>query len=553
MLNIINKIYQYLFASWWRPLLWIVIIGFLIYTPTLFCDYHYLDDNVLIKDNFYKIANLSYIPQAFLDGAFHDPHGAELYYRPLLTISFIIDAQFGQDSLFFFHLTDILLHLLTACLIYLILIKLKLSQKLAALFTLLFTVHPINLQAIAWLPGRNDPLMAIFIMAGFLFFLHWLESNKYKWYWWFLGFYAISLFTKETAIVFPFLCLAFLFLVKREKLFTKKYWLIGIPYILITIPWLFLRSAMIDSTMSENYNIWQSLSENAPAIIPYIGKIIFPFNLSVFPYLADMPMIYGLIAITGTIALLIYSKKTNWRYVLFGFAWFLLFLLPSFIRPLSSLADFSEHRVYTSLLGFILILWQIRIPIPKNINWKLTSTSISLFIIILFSAINITHAKVYQDKITFWSDAVVNSPSSSFNRNNLGAMYYLDGNYEKALRQWEKTLEINPSEPLTHNNIGLIYEKLGRYAAAEQAYFAELQINPYYDNVHFNLGLLYAKTGNNEQAAQYWHKTIELNPNYFDAYLNLAHYYQLQNNQEMVDQLLEEFVLRGGTLPDSLK
>jgi len=86
MLNIINKIYQYLFASWWRPLLWIVIIGFLIYTPTLFCDYHYLDDNVLIKDNFYKIANLSYIPQAFLDGAFQQIIKISVFYIYVLAL-----------------------------------------------------------------------------------------------------------------------------------------------------------------------------------------------------------------------------------------------------------------------------------------------------------------------------------------------------------------------------------------------------------------------------------------------------------------------------------
>ncbi len=549
MTEYLNKI----FISPWRPLLIIMVIGVLLYLPTLFCDYHYLDDNVLIKDNFYKIQNLSYIPQAFLEGAFLDSYGAELYYRPLLTISFIIDAQFGQNSLFFFHLTDIILHLITACLIYLILIKLKLNKKLAFLFTLLFTVHPINLQAIAWLPGRNDPLLAVFVMAGFLFFLNWLESNKYKWYWWFLGFYAISLFTKETAIVFPFLCLAYLFLVKREKLFTKKYWLIGIPYIVITIPWLFLRSTIIDSPMSENYNVWQSLSENIPAIIPYIGKIIFPFNLSVFPYLADMPMIYGLIAIAGIITLLIYTKNTNWRYVIFGFTWFLLFLLPSFVRPLSSLADFSEHRVYTSLLGFILILWQIRIPLPKNINWQKVGVIFSLIIIVIFSTLNITHAKNYKNKITFWSDAVINSPSSSFNRNNLGAMYYLDGEYEKALRQWEKTLELNPNEPLTHNNIGLIYEKLGQYTEAEQAYFAELQINPYYDITHFNLGLLYARINKGDKAAEYWHKTIELNPNYFDAYLNLAQYYKLNDDQDTADQLLKEFIRRGGTVPENLQ
>ncbi|MFH1668159.1 MAG: tetratricopeptide repeat protein, partial [Candidatus Komeilibacteria bacterium] len=186
-------------------------------------------------------------------------------------------------------------------------------------------------------------------------------------------------------------------------------------------------------------------------------------------------------------------------------------------------------------------------------NWQKANVIISLIVIIIFATINITHAKNYKNKITFWSNAVVNSPSSSFNRNNLGAMYYLDGEYEKALRESEKTLELNPNEPLAHNNIGVIYEKLEQYAAAEQAYLNELQINPYYDITYFNLGLLYARMGNNAEATKYWHKTIELNPKHFKAYLKLAEYYLLNDDQETANQLLEEVVRRGGIVPDTLR
>ncbi|MCR4279823.1 MAG: tetratricopeptide repeat protein [Candidatus Komeilibacteria bacterium] len=542
---------KYIASPRWS-LLWLLLLSFLVYGQTISYDYHYLDDNVLIKDAYFKIKDLTYIDDSFQEGAFHAPEGAELYYRPLLTISFILDAQWG-GSLVPFHITDIVLHALTAWLLFLVLIKMKLPRLAALLFTLVFTLHPLNLQAIAWLPGRNDPLLAIPMLAGWLFFLKYRHRHKS----WSLGlfwlFYIIGLFTKETAVMLPALALLYLWLIERQHIFGKQSWLIGIPYLILTSGWWWLRGTILPDSVSTNYDIIGSLSANFPAVIPYLGKMFLPFNVSTFPVLSDLPLIYGLIVIVGLAFLLKYSRNVNWRLVIFGAAWWLLFLLPSFLRPLSSLADFSEHRVYLSWLGIILILWQINFPWFVNKYRRHIGYAIVTVFLILITLVNITHAKVYKNSITFWQDAVDNSPNSSFNRNNLGAMHYLAGNYSAAAREWQVTLRLNPNEPLTHNNLGLIYAATGEYELAEEYYLRELTINPNYTNAHFNLGLLYYNNYQPDKAAELWIKTLQLNPEYFDAYQYLALYYMEKDELDKAQELLRELVARGGIISPQLE
>ncbi|MBL7021852.1 tetratricopeptide repeat protein [Patescibacteria group bacterium] len=543
----LKKIYNIFFKSKWQPILLIVIIGFLLYIPSLGYDYHYLDDNILIKDNFYKINNLSYITDAFKEGVFPGRADSDIYYRPLLTVSFIIDAQFGNESLISFHFTNILLHLISSCLIFLILLKLGVKKQFAWLFSLIFVIHPINVHAVSWIPGRNDPLLAIMFIGAFLSFLHFLKSKKIWQYILYIILFFLSLLTKETALVLPILTLIYLYLIHREKIFSKFSIINFIVLASTTVAWFIIRNIAMGKAIAEDYNIISSLLQNSPAIFSYLGKILFIHNLSVFPIISDLPLIFGIITFIALTVAIYFSKNVKWSNIVFGALWFLGTLAPSMIKTVSTQAqvvEFAEHRVYLSLLGLIIILSQINIPIKKYKN---------IFIILmiitcsLFLAKSITHSKVYENKTTFWTNAVEYSPSSAFNHNNLGAMYYLDGNYNLAEKEWVKASKLNPQEKLVQNNLGLIYASKKEYDKAYTAYMAELAINPDYPNTHFNLGLLLYNTNNIEQGISEWETTIKLDPEYFAAYEYLATHYINEKDISKAQKYINQMIKLGAT------
>ena len=158
------------------PLLWISILGFILYGQTITFDYTYLDDHELILGRLEQLGHPDQIAKAFTEDAFHTPGSKAYYYRPILTVSFVADRIIGGGSFAMFHVTNIILHILASGLLFLLLAEMGYDRLKSFLFTLIFVVHPVLVHAVAWVPGRNDTLLAVFVFASFLFFLRYIKT-----------------------------------------------------------------------------------------------------------------------------------------------------------------------------------------------------------------------------------------------------------------------------------------------------------------------------------------------------------------------------------------
>ena len=536
-----------------KPFFWIMGIGFLLYLPTLFFNFTYLDDNNLILNNQYFLSNIANIFPSFLTDVFHLFNSSAFYYRPLLTISFIFDYQINGASPFMYHFTDIVLHVASACFLFVLLTKLNYKRALSFLFSIIFLVHPVLTQAIAWIPGRNDSLLAFFAIPSFIFFLNYLKEKKVGSLIYSLLFFGLALFTKESAIcLVPVMLFYLIFIYKEEKLSLQKFYFFFWSLIPLAL-WAILRHfALSGSPLLSPIGMVESIFFNSPAVIQLMGKIFFPFNLSVLPIIQDTTFIYGIISIILLAIMFFFAKNKRWNFILFGFLWFFAFLLPSFIRPNTALvADFIEHRLYVPIIGIFIVLLEMSF-IQKIDLKKKTTLFIAGSIIILFSVITIIHSQNFANRLAFWNNAVQNSPHYPLAHRNLGAMEYLDGNIDTAEKEFKKALELNPTEQMAHNNLGLVYAKKGQLQEAENEYKKEIEVNPYYDDVYFNLGLLYWNEKKYEDAKTNWGKTLSLNPNYVDAYSALATYYYSQKDIKNATLYAGAAYQRGATLAPPL-
>lgn len=467
----------------------LAITCFLLYARTLSFGFTYLDDNVLILDNLTFLQNLGNLSRAFTQEVFHILHSSASYYRPILTISFMLDAVVSGSSPFVYHLSNILYHLTASFLVFKLFRKLKHSTDLSFLFSLIFAVHPVLTQAVAWVPGRNDSLLTIFALAVFITFINYWEGKSTRSLVWSLLFFALALFTKETALVIPVICALYSWMVAKIGEVKKIGWFLT-GWGIIGLVWASLRHTALGNnplplTPLEMVN---SVFLNSPALIQFGGKILFPFNLSVLPIMQDTSFIWGILAVS-LFGVLSWRGKSR-KMLFFGLVWFLAFLLPSFIRPsASTVADFIEHRVYLPIIGLFIILaetsWLNSFDFQKKVY-----LFPSLGILTLFFVLNFSHQGNFANRLSFWQNAAATSPHSPLAQRNLGAMYYLDGKIDLAEVYYRKALDLNPTEQMVHNNLGLIYAARGQAAVAFEEYQAELAINPSYDNAHFNLGLL---------------------------------------------------------------
>lgn len=501
----------------------ICIVGLLLYGKSFFFDFTYLDDNALIINNLPFLENIRNIFGAFTHDVFFMAHTTTAYFRPLLTISLMPEAIIGGSIPLFYHLVNVGIHLIAACLVYVVFTKLKYTKRISLFFSLIFVVHPVLTQAVAWIPGRNDSLLAVFILASFIFLIDFVETGKRITILWSTIFFSLALFTKESAIVLPVLGIGYLWI--RNRLNKNTFLEFGSLWLIAVLLWFSLRIPAMTNPLPMTLSATiSSFLENVPGTLQLLGKVFFPFNLSVFPIQQDTTFAWGYIATALIISLVLFQIKTkqtsrhSYLRMAFGFAWFLSFLWPSFVKLDPSVPDFIEHRMYLPIIGLFILLAESRVGNYLNEMDRKLFIPLSLGLLLIFSCITFTYENAFFDKISFWKNATVNSPHSSFAEKNLGAMYYLDQNYSLAELHSKNALALNPEESMVHNNLGLIYANQGKDSDAEREYLLEISTNPYYDNAHYNLGLLYYKEGNLIGARTQWEYTLKVNPSYYDAY-----------------------------------
>ncbi len=505
----------------WRPYFIILVVGFLLFYQTLFFNISYLDDQALLIDNA-PIMQAQGIPGIFSHDVFFSKRN--IYYRPLLNLSFFVEMKINNfnSDYFIFHFFNILIHILAVFCLFAILKQFKYKDPLALFLSLVFLVHPVLTQAVAWIPGRNDSLLALFILASFYCLLIFLKNKKL---WSFLGhifFFLLALFTKETAVFAGLVFFIYLIIVKREKVFSLDSRLLYLAWSSVLIIYFLARNFALGVNRIDITTIISSLKDNLAAFIIASGKIFFPFNLKVLPINADSSLVFGILTFIIASLLFIFFAKKNWRQAVFGLTWFLIFLLPTlFLQSKRFGVNFNlEHRIYLPLVGVLILVAEL--TNLRQLNWKKIEIKIGAIIIIIFLAtLTFFHSLDFKNGLIFWQSAVRTSPDSSLAQRNLGVMYYFNNQLKLAEKQYQKSLLLDSQEPMAHNNLGLIYLREGKLKIAQKEFKLELSINPGYDKALFNLGNLYYQENNYSAAKKMWQETLKVNPYNIEAHNRL--------------------------------
>ncbi|MDD5630059.1 MAG: tetratricopeptide repeat protein [Elusimicrobia bacterium] len=500
----------------WRPYLCIASAGLLLYLRTVFFGFSYLDDNALILDDQAFLRQLSNVIAAFRTDVFHVLHSSGAYYRPLLTVSFILDAQWGGVSPAVYQITNLLIHVCASCLVCRFLTTLDYGEGPALFWALVFTVHPVLTQAVAWIPGRNDSMLALFVLAAFISLDRFLRTGSARALLAHLLCFCLALLTKESAVCFVPLGLVRWAAGARARNGFRGGALLLVGWGGALACWSALRQAALHNPIRYGVSeVAESLWNNFPAVIPSAGKILLPLDLSVLPALRDMSFVCGYVGLGALAAALAASRQKSWPRVAFGLGWFFLFLLPSFIQPNpASLADFLEHRLYLPMVGVLVVLCEASWLKSRGAGWAglvLAALALGAF----------ARSRHFADRMSFWKSAAESSPHSPLAHRNWGVMLYLEGHPDLAAPEYLRALELNPREPMAHNNLGLIYMERGLLAEAEREFRQELAVNPSFDKAFLNLGNLRARQGRGAEAAALWKKALEINPDCLDARRNL--------------------------------
>ncbi len=455
-----------------------------------------LDDRDLIVDDQAFLADPASLVRAFGRAYMHVVDAAHAYYRPLVTVSYGLDAQWSGPRPVGYHLTNIGLHAI-ACLLVLAVLRRFAPAAIAAVAAVVFAVHPALAAAVAWIPGRNDSLLAVFSLAAWLLLLRDRARASPVDRALHFGFFALALFTKETAVVLPLVWMAQELALPwpRERRRDAVVYVSG---------WAMLVAAAVAVHGALHGGAGaigaRTLAGNLPQLFASLGKVVFPFDPTVLATPEDLSLWPGVVAALGLAVATRFVDGVRWRVVAFGMITFVLLLAPVLAMSGTLILD---SRLYLPAFGVLLAGTEIvratvverGEPSAPRLLFGLSTAAV-----LVLALITAGYEESFRDPRAFARAAVAGAPHSALAHFCLGKAYQTDGDDSRALAEYETSLGLSPGE-VVHNNIAVIYMARAQWADAERELRDELAMNPRYARAYANLAIVLRREGRVEDGA----------------------------------------------------
>lgn len=489
-------------------------------------DYRFtgMDDTRLITSRMAFLEKAENLPWFFnMRYAFDDNTFYYYHYRPLLELSFRLDAVMGKGDYRVFYLTNILLHILMCILAYFLFLCFSLTPKSAFSFSLIYAVHPFMVHAVAWIPGRNDTLFGIWALLSCLFFIRWIQKEKNL----FLILHTIALFmalfTKETAIVLPFVLFPFLFKktspIQMPVPQPRGKWIASV-WCGFFVLFLGIRFFLHAPGRAGEDNALKMLAELVYPFFHYLARFFYPQGFSAFPEASFQAGIAGAAIALGVPILIRLSAFASQRIMVFGLMWFGLFLFPPAVHEALRTGPgvYLEHRAAVPLFGLLLACGVPADALMKS-RPKLSCLVMAVFFSLVsgFFLVSFNRIPVYKNPDTYSENAVLFSPASS-KAHFLRAMVFLEkGKPGPAQFHIRMALFLDPDNLRAKCAKARILVRLNEPEKALMLFSQVLEKNPEYLPALFERAGIFFRKKNYDKALEDLRLLLKLQPGFLEA------------------------------------
>ncbi len=465
-------------------------------------------------------------------------------YCPLVQLSYAIDYMLaGGLHPAIFHITSLLFHLANTMLVFFLAFRLSGNKIIAAaVASLLFGIHPMHLESVAWIAERRDVLYTFFYLLGLMAYITHpiqkvavIRSNNitypFKGAKWAFAFFLLSLLCKGQAVTFPLAMLAVDWIEGKKN--DKKLLIDKIPFFALAICFGVL--TVIAQRTTPTFNpmhiaIWHTPFVATYGLMLYIVKAIIPFKLSgyhPYPFSATKeapPIVFISALIIAGLAILVYKKWRNDRLIIGGLFFFLLTIAP--VLQLIPVGEtiISERYTYIPYIGLFLIAGNIaggNIKVTPKIR-KYITPLFAIWILIL-CIITRNRTGVWKEPVSFWTDVIDKYPDNKIAYNNRGYLYNDFGQYDKAITDFNKGIALSPDYGRLYLNRGLSYYRMKQYDLAFADYCTAIRLDTTEPQSYINRGTMYTDIYNKyDLGIADFHKAIRLEPDNEDIYADMG-------------------------------
>ncbi|MBF0554628.1 MAG: tetratricopeptide repeat protein [Nitrospirae bacterium] len=507
----------------------IAVLTLFVYAGVLRFDFVGYDDRIYVTENAHIKSGLSRDNAVWALTAFYDSN-----WFPLTLISHMADVELYGLRPGLHHMNNVLFHTANSVLLFFLFRRLLASHWMSAFIAVVFALHPVHVESVAWVSERKDVLSAFFWIIAMLSYVRYAARPKTATYLLVTIFFVLGLMTKPMPVTLPFVLLLL------------DYWPLGrmsgvspqprpdcyearplkaliaekVPLFIISA-----LSAIVTLIAQKSGNSVVSLQrlpfgfrlENAViSYVKYIFNTIFPYKLSILYLLPpEIPPLQAIAAaaIVILISIAAIGKAIKLPYLFTGWFWFLGTLVPVIGLVQVGGQAMADRYNYMPSVGLFIIA---AVGVPALLkSYRRNGFVIAAAAALLLSFYIVSTKRQLQywnNSITLFKRAIDVTTGNKVAYYNLGIIYAEMGRYDDAIKCYENALRISPADCDTIHNLGLALMNKGLPDEAAARFKRVVEINQGYVKSYVAYGNLLLKQNRLDEAMQQYKHAIEINP-----------------------------------------
>ena len=466
--------------------------------------------------------------------AFTHVHAAN--WHPLTWLSHMLDCQFYGLDAGWHHFTNVLLHMATALLLFLLLRRMTGALWRSAFVAAVFAIHPLRAESVAWVAERKDVLSGLFFMLTIWAYVRYTRRPSAGGYGLLLFLLAFGLMSKPMLVTLPFvLVLLDYWPLNRmgtgpsapnfpaRKLILEKLPLLGMVAA-SSVATLFAQKVALQPL--ANISIMTRVGNAIISCVVYLRQLLWPSPLTAYYPFAETEVVVAKVllslALLTAVSVAVFLLRRH-RYLVTGWLWYLIMLGPVIgILQVGNQAH-ADRYTYLPQIGLcLLITWGAADLCSRWRRSRLLVGALSLGILIVLTFNARTQAAYWRNSESLWVHTLAFTSNNVAAEQNLGEALHAQGRIEEAIARFQNALRINPDQASVHSSLGVALLETGRPDESLAHLQSAVALDPHDGDAQYNMGNTLMEIGQASEALTHFNTALQINPDDTQALNNMA-------------------------------